>query len=184
MKKALSLSPPSRPGTDHQHPANLIVHLLSSRLQSYRSSCRGLTIQCTSVIRSWTIQALKGHKSACFIFNAVSRTLHDQSHLPAQTPIPKPAPSPEVLDSFTGLFATVPCVFTPATILSRFVSITTPPTIISDNVACKLSKLKMRSSSHTFSNSLSSASTYTWIRSISARGDSVEVEIIMKNSVA
>lgn len=106
------------------------------------------------------------------------------SHRPAQTPIPKPAPSPELLDSFTGLFATVPCALTPATIRSKFVSITTPPTIISDNVACRLSKLKIRSSSHTFSNSLSSASTYTCIRSMSARGDSVEVEIMMKKRVA
>lgn len=80
-------------------------------------------------------------------------------HLPVQTPIPNPAPRPELLPSFTGLFTIVPCDLTPATIRSKLVSITTPPLIISPNVACSVSKLKMRSSSHTFSKSLSRAST-------------------------
>ncbi|KAG7114571.1 hypothetical protein HYQ46_011304 [Verticillium longisporum] len=70
-----------------------------------------------------------------------------------------PDPRPVDLLSFTGRFATVPCARTPATMRSRFVSTTTPPTIISPSAACRLSKLKIRSSSQTFSKSLSSDST-------------------------
>jgi hypothetical protein len=40
--------------------------------------------------------------------------------------------------------------------------------------------LNIRSNSQTFSKRPSSACTKTWIRSSSARGDSVEVEITMK----
>lgn len=56
------------------------------------------------------------------------------TYLPGQTkfpPMPKPAPKLAPLDSLTGLLATVPWALTPATMRSRFVSITTPPTIIS-----------------------------------------------------
>lgn len=105
------------------------------------------------------------------------------NHLPGQTkllPMPKPAPRPVLLDSLMGRLATVPWALTPATMRSRFVSMTMPPTIISLRVACSVSKLKMRSSSQTFSNSLSKASTYTWMRSSRASGDSVDVEMTMK----
>lgn len=102
-----------------------------------------------------------------------------QPHLPAHpNPLPpRPIPPPR---SLTGLFATLPCNLTPSTTFSNCVSTTTPPTTISLNVACNVSKLKIRSNSQTFSNSLSSASTYTCIRSIRARGDSVDVEMMMK----
>jgi hypothetical protein len=108
-------------------------------------------------------------------------------HLPVQTPpspLPKPAKPMPTLPSLTGLFATVPCALTPSTTLSRCVSTTTPPTIISPRVACSVSKLKMRSSSHTFSKRPSRAWTKTCIRSRRASGDSVEVEMTMKYSVA
>lgn len=85
------------------------------------------------------------------------------SYRPAQAklaPMPRPAPNPEgPRPSLTGRLATVPCALTPCTMRSRLVSITTPPIIISESVACSVSKLKIRSSSQTFSNSLSSAST-------------------------
>lgn len=96
---------------------------------------------------------------------------HGEYHLPCQTkfpPIPwnpaaaiapSPAPPPLLDPSLTGLLVTAPCALTPATMRSIFVSITTPPTIISPSVACSVSKLKIKSSSQTFSNNLSSAST-------------------------
>lgn len=108
-------------------------------------------------------------------------------HRPAHTP-PSPRPNPPRLNplfpSFTGLFATLPCALTPSTTLSSCVSTTTPPTISSPRVACSVSKLKMRSSSQTFSKRPSSACTKTWMRSSSANGDSVDVEMMMKYSVA
>jgi hypothetical protein len=82
------------------------------------------------------------------------------SHRPCQTkfpPIPRPDPNPAVRPSLAGRLATAPCALTPATIRSSFVSMTTPPTIISASVACSVSKLKIRSNSHTFSKSRSSA---------------------------
>lgn len=98
---------------------------------------------------------------------------------PPMTP-PPPPPPPIFFPSFTGRFATRPCALTPCMTLSSCVSTTTPPTIISPSVACRVSKLKIRSSSHTFSKSPSSACTKTWIRSRRARGDSVEVDMTMK----
>jgi hypothetical protein len=105
------------------------------------------------------------------------RPLHTKSP-PLKTPPPLGPPPP--LPSFTGLFATFPWLFTPSTTLSSPVSTTTPPTIISPSTACKVSKLKIRSSSQTFSKRRSRASTKTWIRSRRARGDSVDVDIRMK----
>jgi len=68
------------------------------------------------------------------------------SHLPAHMP----APIPGRLE-LTGLFATLPCALTPSTTFSLPVSTTTPPTIISPSTACNVSKLKIKSSSHTSS---------------------------------
>jgi hypothetical protein len=83
------------------------------------------------------------------------------------------------------LFPFVPSLLrTPLTIFSKFVSTTTPPTTISPKTACSVSNPKIRSSSQTFSNSLSRASTKTWIKSSRASGDSVLVEIRIKYSVA
>jgi hypothetical protein len=83
------------------------------------------------------------------------------------------------------LFPFVPSLLrTPSTIFSKFVSTTTPPTTISPKTACSVSNPKMRSSSQTFSNSLSRASTKTCIKSSRASGDSVLVEIRIKYSVA
>jgi hypothetical protein len=73
---------------------------------------------------------------------------------------------------------------TPSTIFSRLVSTTTPPTTISPRTACSVSNPKIRSSSQTFSNNLSRASTKTCIKSSKARGDSVLVEIRIKYKVA
>ena len=114
--------------------------------------------------------------------SAMSNYRMSSLHRPAHTPSPLPNPprlSPPLL-SFTGLFATLPWALTPSTTLSSCVSTTTPPTIISPRVACSVSKLKMRSSSQTFSNRPSRAWTKTWIRSSSASGDSVEVDMTMK----
>jgi hypothetical protein len=83
------------------------------------------------------------------------------------------------------LFPFVPSLLrTPSTIFSKFVSTTTPPTTISPKTACSVSNPKIRSSSQTFSNSLSRASTKTCIKSSRASGDSVLVEIRMKYNVA
>jgi hypothetical protein len=83
------------------------------------------------------------------------------------------------------LFPFVPSLLrTPSTIFSKFVSTTTPPTTISPKTACSVSNPKIRSSSQTFSNSLSRASTKTCIKSSRASGDSVLVEIRIKYSVA
>jgi len=83
------------------------------------------------------------------------------------------------------LFPFVPSLLrTPSTIFSKFVSTTTPPTTISPKTACSVSNPKIRSSSQTFSKSLSRASTKTCIKSSRASGDSVLVEIRMKYSVA
>jgi hypothetical protein len=108
-------------------------------------------------------------------------------HRPVQTPPPFPKapvkPCPIALIPpwpSPGLFTTLPCALTPSTTLSKPVSTTTPPTIISASVACNVSKLKIKSNSHTFSKRRSSASTKTWIRSRRASGDSVEVDMIMK----
>jgi len=126
---------------------------------------------------------LKSHRQVLIHTFPSRSTLHH--HLLAHpNPAPNPAPNPPLLPSLTGLFATFPCPLTPSTTLSNCVSITTPPTIISDSVACSVSKLKIKSNSQTFSNNLSSASTYTCIKSISASGDSVEVEMMMKYKVA
>jgi hypothetical protein len=114
--------------------------------------------------------------------------LHRPAHMPSPPPRPSPPkvrpprpplPPPPLL-SFTGRFATLPWAFTPLMTCSSCVSTTTPPTIISPSVACRVSKLKIKSSSHTFSKRPSSAWTKTWIRSRSARGDSVDVLMTIK----
>lgn len=117
---------------------------------------------------SYTLSLMqKGSKRIVGLFRDIIRTsyhcaVHLFVYLPAHAKfpvIPNPAPIPVLRPSLTGRLATVPCALTPATILSRLVSITTPPIIISESVACSVSKLKMRSSSQTFSNNLSRAST-------------------------
>lgn len=98
-------------------------------------------------------------------------------------PLPSELPESRAFTAFRLPFAPS-LVFTPSTIFSRFVSTTTPPTTISLSTACRVSKPKIRSSSQTFSKSLSRASTKTWMKSSRASGDSVEVEIKMKYNVA
>lgn len=110
------------------------------------------------------------------------------THLPAHIPLPtlptaKPA-SPTPPASSFPLTLPLPLSLTPRTISATRVSTTTPPTTISARQACMASKLKIKSSSHTLLKRRSRASTKTWIRSSSARGDSVEVEMRMKYKVA
>lgn len=109
-----------------------------------------------------------------------------QPPLTANAPLPTTPgpPAPPPLPPPTGLFLNPPPSLTPATTFSSPVSTTTPPTIISPRTACKVSKLKIKSNSQTFSNNRSRASTKTWIKSSKAKGDSVEVEIRMKYNVA
>lgn len=96
-------------------------------------------------------------------------------------PEPRPRPLPESLALTAFRRPCVPSLtLTPSTIFSRLVSTTTPPTIISLSTACSVSKPKIRSSSQTFSKSLSRASTKTWMKSIRASGDSVDVDMRMK----
>lgn len=86
-------------------------------------------------------------------------------------PVAHPRPAnplfrPRLVDEICALTARllplIPSLsLTPFTIFSRLVSTTTPPTTISLNTACSVSNPKIRSSSHTFSNNLSKASTKT-----------------------
>lgn len=117
------------------------------------------------------IPILKSHTSSCH---------RHPLPIPANPSTPTaidPTPAPP---TSLPLLATFPCSLTPLTTLFNPVSTTTPPTIISPRHACSVSKLKIKSNSHTFSKSWSRASTKTRIRSMRARGDSVEVEIRMK----
>ena len=55
-------------------------------------------------------------------------------------PRPNPLPNPSIAPNPTSLrFVTLPCSLTPLTTLSKPVSTTTPPTIISPKQACKVS---------------------------------------------
>lgn len=152
-------------------------YLFRSRLDAV-----GLLVSCrVSTQASGLVHAPARHGLKGTVFD-MTMQIQTFLHLPAQTPSPLPNP-PRLrppLPSLTGLFATRPCALTPSTTLSSCVSTTTPPTIISPRVACSVSKLKIRSSSHTFSKRPSRAWTKTCIRSSSASGDSVDVDIIIK----
>lgn len=153
-------------------------------MQAVLSSSLGISRQTLNTIRS---SASKSVVIGRPIFQSMQGALpvivktYRHYHLPAHMPLPNPPtlPKPPAATP-TGLFLTVPCILTPSTTFSSPVSTTTPPTIISPNVACSVSKLKIRSSSHTFSKRRSSACTKTWMRSRSASGDSVDVLIRMK----
>ena len=132
------------------------------------------------VVSSFHATHQKGHDVSRSIPRVTCAVSHSLLHLNPPLPNPpQPARAPRPLPS-RGLLIIGPCSFTPLTTLSKPVSTTTPPTIISPNTACKVSKLKIRSNSQTLSKKLSRASTNTWIRSIKARGDSVEVLMRMK----
>ena len=154
---------------------------------------------CTAGVQAHIMVAMawREHEQDCRVKMQRSRQCYTASsirfisakgrHLPAHMFLPPMLivmESPIFASPPTGLFATLPWLRTPSTTLSRFVSMTTPPTIISPSAACNVSKLNIRSSSQTFWNSLSRASTKTWIKSSKASGDSVVVLIKMKYNVA
>jgi hypothetical protein len=157
----------------HSEPATLISFAASAMYQLPRTPFRGLgsPIQAqpspTQPSHSFPQPPRPKNRILDFLSHLsqnFKRWTSFTSHRPAHPkfppiPIPIPIPKPPLLPSLTGLFATRPWLFTPSTTFSNCVSTTTPPTTISASVVCSVSKLNIKSSSHTFSNNRSSAST-------------------------